>query len=474
MADKYDKKLRVWELQSVKLSSRILKFLTLRTDKNAEKRYRQNCLPLFLGADVLHNCGSYAMKNLGRLHSKFALDGLACKIKLPDGCRIKGIRGPGDVVWFYSIQGVFRVAFEYYGRSDLKVLLEKLQKIWLSRIEDPLTDQEIVIEKDSEVDLEGELLTQKENEDMLKEVEAVQSYGNEESSPTRCSDNSGAKAHEMSEIEPPADNVNDRYRCNRRDCESEHTDINAVEAQSVPDGQTTSNSFAFLQPERSDLICDKNVTLSDDPISQGSSKLSDNRNIDRNSESFQSFCPDDEAHKLMSVLRDVFDAESSLAIMISYLETFIQLCIAEKDNIVGKQSTSFPIKLMKDYMELKNSKEIEVPHDHELAIHVLSSWVGEKFFMFKDLLKHNINIFKQENINSISDLPHPEEIIKTIFPSAMYSLVYLWVRGTGEGLHEGTENEENTRKIAKMCLLVLELLNGSPITGLGHWIYSVI
>ena len=366
-----------------------------------------------------------------------------------------------------------RVAFEYYGRSDLKVLLEKLQKTWLSRIEDPLTDQEVVIEKDGEVDLEGELLTQKENQDRLKELEVMQSSGNEASSPTRCGDNSRAKAHKMSEIEPPVDNAPDRNRCNRCDCESENTYINAVEA--LPDAQALSNSSVTLQTERSNLICDKKETPSDNAtISQSSSTVCNNKNMNRNSESFQSLCPDDEVHKLMSALRDIFDAESSLAIIISYLETFIQLCIAEKDNIVGKQSTSFPIKLMKDYMELKNSKEIEVPHDHELAIHVLSSWVGEKFFMFKDLLKHNINIFKQENINSISDLPHPEEIIKTIFPSAMYSLVYLWVRGTGEGLHEGTENEENTRKIAKMCLLVLELLNGSPITGLGHWIYSVI
>lgn len=473
MADKDNKKLRVWELPSIKLNSRNLRFLMLRTDETAEEHYNQNCVPLFLGADVLHSCGSYALKNLGRLHSKFALDGLACKVKLPNGYRIKGIRGAGDIVWFYSIQGLFRVAFEYYGRNDLKLLLEKLQNVWLSRVDDPLINHEIVVEKDSEVGFEAEFLTLEENPGKSKELGAMHGSGSETLSPTTSSDNSGAKANEMSEIELPAvDKVRDRYRCNRCDSEIENIDINAAEAP--PGQQATSDNSTILQFASNTSICDMNETLSDSAtIPRSSGALCDKKNMNLNPPLVQPLCPDDEAHKLMSVLRDIFEAESTLAIIMSYLETFIQLCITEKENIVGKQSTSFPIKLMKDYMELKNSKEIEVPHDDELAIHVLSSWVGEKFFMFKDLLKHNINIFKQENINSISDLPHPEEIIKTIFPSAMYSLVYLWVRGTG-GLHEGPESEENARKIAKMCLLVLELLNGSPITGLGHWIYSVM
>ncbi|XP_041856008.1 uncharacterized protein si:ch211-110p13.9 [Melanotaenia boesemani] len=94
-------------------------------------------IPLYLGADLLSNT-DIRTENHPRCHAKFAKKGLATKINLSSAFRFQGLKVPAasNSLWFYSIQGLFRVAFEMYSKQEQLVVLENLQDIWKSQIND--------------------------------------------------------------------------------------------------------------------------------------------------------------------------------------------------------------------------------------------------------------------------------------------------------------------------------------------------
>uniref|UniRef100_A0A1A7WEC2 Si:ch211-110p13.9 n=2 Tax=Iconisemion striatum TaxID=60296 RepID=A0A1A7WEC2_9TELE len=105
-----------------------------------------NCLnqgtdiPLFLGADLLSNT-DIRIENHPRYHAKFAKKGLATKINFSSAFRFQGLKVPAanNSLWFYSVQGLFRVAFEMYSKQDQLAVLENFQDVWKSQInESPL------------------------------------------------------------------------------------------------------------------------------------------------------------------------------------------------------------------------------------------------------------------------------------------------------------------------------------------------
>ncbi|XP_030646294.1 uncharacterized protein LOC115826552 [Chanos chanos] len=97
----------------------------------------EHTVPLFLGADIFAETG-IRTENHPRYHAKFAKKGLATKLAFSSDIRFNGLRLPcsSNSLWFYSIQGVFRVAFELYNRQDQLSVLESLQDMWRSRIND--------------------------------------------------------------------------------------------------------------------------------------------------------------------------------------------------------------------------------------------------------------------------------------------------------------------------------------------------
>jgi hypothetical protein len=107
------------------------------------------CIPLFLGCDVVDEC-SHSSANLPRFHAKHARRGLATKVNFQSGVRIVGIHGTARGVWFYSVQGLFKIAFEYYTREDQQSCLVKLRDVWERQIFDPVLMSEMnVIFKNS-------------------------------------------------------------------------------------------------------------------------------------------------------------------------------------------------------------------------------------------------------------------------------------------------------------------------------------
>ena len=130
-------------LRELQISERKLRFLewasTDPTDSDS-----QDSIPLFLGADVLSGC-SIAVSNLPRMHAKFSKQGLAVKVNFPSPLRLQGVHGSARGVWFYSIQGLFRVCFEYYNREEQLECLTQLCTTWKLRFSDPPLQQEIEI-----------------------------------------------------------------------------------------------------------------------------------------------------------------------------------------------------------------------------------------------------------------------------------------------------------------------------------------
>ena len=109
---------------------------------NSDELMMPDNIPLFLGADVLSGC-SIAVSNLPRMHAKFGKQGLAVKVNFPISVRLQGVHGSARGVWFYSIQGLFRVCFEYYNREEQLDCLTHLFPVWKQRFSDPLFQQEI-------------------------------------------------------------------------------------------------------------------------------------------------------------------------------------------------------------------------------------------------------------------------------------------------------------------------------------------
>ena len=142
----YEKKMadRSVRLRELKISERKLRFLEWASTDSAvsNSQTSQDTIPLFLGADVLSGC-SIAVCNLPRMHLKFSKQGLAVKVNFPTSMRLQGVHGSTRGVWFYSIQGLFRVCFEYYSREEQLQCLAQLCATWKLRFSDPPLQREI-------------------------------------------------------------------------------------------------------------------------------------------------------------------------------------------------------------------------------------------------------------------------------------------------------------------------------------------
>ncbi|KAJ8338874.1 hypothetical protein SKAU_G00356600 [Synaphobranchus kaupii] len=97
----------------------------------------ESMVPLFLGADLFSKT-DIRTENHPRNHAKFAKKGLATKLVFPSEFRFHGLRLPtaSSSLWFYSIQGLFRVAFELYNKQEQLFVLEAFRELWKSRIND--------------------------------------------------------------------------------------------------------------------------------------------------------------------------------------------------------------------------------------------------------------------------------------------------------------------------------------------------
>lgn len=94
-------------------------------------------VPLYLGADLFSNT-DIRTENHPRYHAKFAKKGLATKLHFSSVFRFHGLKVPtsNNSLWFYSVQGLFRIAFELYNKQEQLTVLQNFQEVWKSHIND--------------------------------------------------------------------------------------------------------------------------------------------------------------------------------------------------------------------------------------------------------------------------------------------------------------------------------------------------
>ncbi|XP_028680687.1 uncharacterized protein si:ch211-110p13.9 [Erpetoichthys calabaricus] len=100
---------------------------------------QENIIPLFLGADIFSKT-CIRTENHPRFHAKYAKKGLATRLNFSSNFRVQGLKmtSSSNSLWFYSIQGFFRVAFEIFSKEEQLSVLDTFQEVWKSRINDGL------------------------------------------------------------------------------------------------------------------------------------------------------------------------------------------------------------------------------------------------------------------------------------------------------------------------------------------------
>ncbi|XP_040203129.1 uncharacterized protein LOC120933796 [Rana temporaria] len=104
--------------------------------------HQKTMIPVFLGADVVSQTG-VRTENHPKIHAKFSKKGLAARLTFSPDFRFERLRLPSglNTLWFYSIQGLFKVAFDLYNREEQLAVIESLQELWKSHLkDDPLSE----------------------------------------------------------------------------------------------------------------------------------------------------------------------------------------------------------------------------------------------------------------------------------------------------------------------------------------------
>ncbi|XP_074493981.1 uncharacterized protein LOC141769129 [Sebastes fasciatus] len=119
------------------LKIRFIHLVDLTSFRLTECPNKSPVVPLYLGADLLSNT-DIRTENHPRYHAKFAKKGFATKINFSSAFRFHGLKVPtsNNGLWFYSVQGLFRVAFEMYSKQEQLAVLENFQDVWKSQIND--------------------------------------------------------------------------------------------------------------------------------------------------------------------------------------------------------------------------------------------------------------------------------------------------------------------------------------------------
>ncbi|XP_078106931.1 uncharacterized protein LOC144518267 [Sander vitreus] len=116
---------------------RFIHLVNLTSFRLTECPNKSPVVPLYLGADLFSNT-DIRTENHPRHHAKFAKKGFATKICFSSAFRFHGLKVPtaNNSLWFYSVQGLFRVAFEMYSKQEQLAVLENFQDVWKSQIND--------------------------------------------------------------------------------------------------------------------------------------------------------------------------------------------------------------------------------------------------------------------------------------------------------------------------------------------------
>lgn len=199
MSDVVQLTLPTWVVGSMKI--RFI-YLVNNTSFRLSESPKVPAIPLYLGADLVSNT-NIRSENHPRLHAKFARKGLATKLKFPSGYRFHGLRLPvsNSSLWFYSVQGLFRIAFEMFSKQEQLSVLENFQDVWKSHIDDDRLQMGYNLSEQLDV---AEMITRARNETLepFREVQIPQDTTDNSKDHDYCS-----HAQEIQEEESHAEDL---------------------------------------------------------------------------------------------------------------------------------------------------------------------------------------------------------------------------------------------------------------------------
>ncbi|XP_072921658.1 uncharacterized protein [Hemitrygon akajei] len=373
----------------------------------------ENLTPLFLGADVIAKT-SVRTENHPRIHAKFARRGLATKLSFSSELRFEGLKMPTMVnnLWFYSIQGLFRIAFEMYSKEQQLDVLVALQDLWKARISDPVLNEKY-------------------------DVTVLQNFlGKEEfvnCLPDKWSHESSSALHPS--IQP---------------------DILCSTTTSILD--CTYNSIA--------KECDHNYCVQEASLQQTEETCIDNSlraeilSNDPLSLKFRSI------YQNFKLLPTEIQKEHEKSII--PLLDFVELLISE--TISAQKLADMILQLLtnlKNFIIKTETTETEVNSIYcNHMLYSVSKWLGHQFYSANASISRQVEEFKTIHINKITDLPPAEELVDKLFPEAMKVLLLCWM---------GLDDNSALWKLQSeypIVLLILEFANHNLITGVAHVLYS--
>ncbi|XP_059844205.1 uncharacterized protein si:ch211-110p13.9 [Hypanus sabinus] len=373
----------------------------------------ENLTPLFLGADVIAKT-SVRTENHPRIHAKFARRGLATKLSFSSELRFEGLKMPTMVnnLWFYSIQGLFRIAFEMYSKEQQLDVLVALQDLWKARISDPVLNEKYDVK-------------------VLRNFLGKEEFVN--CLPDKWSHESSSALHPS--IQP---------------------DILCSTTTSILD--CTYNSIA--------KECDHNYCVQEASLQQTEETCIDNSlraeilSNDPLSLKFRSI------YQNFKLLPMEIQKEHEKSI-ISLLD-FVELLISE--TISAQKLADMILQLLtnlKNFIIKTETTETEVNSIYcNHMLYSVSKWLGHQFYSANASISRQVEEFKTIHINKITDLPPAEELVDKLFPEAMKVLLLCWM---------GLDDNSALWKLQSeypIVLLILEFANHNLITGVAHVLYS--
>ncbi|XP_077417448.1 uncharacterized protein LOC144048880 [Vanacampus margaritifer] len=146
--------------------------------------HQKGSVPLFLGADLLANTDVRA-ENHPRHHAKFSRKGLATKIYFPSEFRFRGLKvaASNSGLWFYNIQGLFRIAFDMYGKQEQLAVMDNFQDLWKSQISDiPLKTSYRLDRLDARSEIPNDQSPEQPENTIIRDMPSDHSYSTQHSS----------------------------------------------------------------------------------------------------------------------------------------------------------------------------------------------------------------------------------------------------------------------------------------------------
>ncbi|XP_057293593.1 uncharacterized protein LOC130622178 [Hydractinia symbiolongicarpus] len=485
------------QLKQIKIGKRRLRYIyipqSLMESKEFMKETDKECCLLFLGCDVLSST-SVLPKNMARTHTRLLKSKQCSKISFPH--RLAGVAGHTKDAWFYSIHGLFRSVFEFYDFAEQVLVLRYLFHIW-SIANERFLPEKLILTDHNFIDKEMFVTVIIDRIDNCKICEETACSKrmcmsrNNKSVATQCSMSWNKKSvatqctiHYSSVASQYDLNVcmnrssqtvycknkmisqftqSDKIVSNEKQCQTEYVKIDQHTSPThLPDHMNCSSEEYHSHRIESASFQEFNINMQSkqDVVANsmhGTLSLSLINSVAKHIKTYFPLALKNIKYYKVYVL----------------LETFLDLIKEEVLRIESTTTGIFPFHLMTEYCNLRKScdhinQENPIERDlyyRECALHVISKWLAGEFNKLQTAITSQIDEFKRKQIAMNKLIPNPVEIISQhhLYPSFMVELS-TWVGGY--------QREEERTFFCSRLLLVLELLNDTLLTGMGHVVYA--